>query len=227
MRFGWVLAAVLVSGCGADPDEARAALMARDRERSSPTGVTRELSPARAALSRAGDTGYTAGTYRSVGDGVTETGKYVAVWNKTDNDAWAVVEELFHADVVETPEAPRVFLPASQMGWTDAPYDLPPGAKATILGGDLSRPGPFVIRLQLHTGYRIPPHWYQGDINLTVISGILGVGLGETWDNAALQPLMTGGFLSFPAGTRHFLVAEAPTLLQLQGAGPLAIHYAR
>jgi hypothetical protein len=227
MRGGWVLAAVLIAGCGARPDDARDALLARDRERSSPTGVTRELTPARAAISRAEDTGYTAGTYRSVSDGVTETGKYVAVWQKTENDAWAVVEELFHADSVETPDAPRVFLPASQMAWIDAPYDLPPGAKATILAGDLSRPGPFVIRLQLHTGYRIPPHWYRGDINLTVISGILGVGLGESWDNAVLEPLMTGGFLSFPAGTRHFVIAEAPTLIQMQGTGPLAITYVR
>jgi quercetin dioxygenase-like cupin family protein len=178
-------------------------------------------------LSRAGDTGYTAGTYRSVSDGITETGKYVAVWIKTENDAWAVAEELFHADSVETPDAPRVFLPASQMAWIEAPYDLPPGAKAAVLSGDLSRPGPFVIRLQLYPGYRIPPHWYQGDITLTVISGILGVGLGETWDNTLLQPLMTGGFLSFPAGTRHFLITEAPTLVQLQGTGPLAISYAK
>ena len=227
MRSAWVLAAVLVAGCGGvRTDETRDALLARDRERSSPTGVTRELVPARAAVSRDGDVGYTAGTYRSVGDGVTETGKYVAVWNKTQNDDWAVVEELFHADSVETPDAPRVFLPASQMPWIEAPYDLPPGAKATILSGDLSRPGPFVMRLQFHTGYRVPPHWYQGDVNLTVISGILGVGLGETWDNAALLPLMTGGFFSFPAGTRHFLIAESPTLVQLQGTGPLAINYA-
>ena len=227
MRAAWVLVAALAIACGSNAEDARSALMARDRERSSPTGVTRELSPDRAALSRAGDTGYTAGTYRAVSDGITETGKYVAVWHKSDNDMWTVAEELFHADAGETPEAPRIFLPASQMAWTDAPYDLPPGAKVTILSGDLSRPGPFVVRLQFHTGYRIPPHWYRGDVNLTVISGILGVGLGEAWDDAALQPLMTGGFLSFPAGTRHFLIAESPTLLQLQGAGPLTITYAR
>ena len=218
-----LLLLLLAAACGPSPNEAREALLARDRERSSPTGVTRELTPARAAISADGDVGYTAGTYRLTSDRVVETGKYVAVWRRATEDAWAVVEELFHADVVETPNAPRVFLPASQMAWTEAPYDLPPGARASILAGDLARPGPFVIRLQFPTGYRIPPHWYHGDMNLTVISGILGVGLGESWDANALAPLMTGGFLSLPAGTRHFLVAESPALVQLQGAGPLEI----
>ena len=226
MRLGWLLVVVLAAGCGASEDEQRAALLTRDKERSAPQGTTRTLTPARVALSRSGEVGYTAGTYRSVADGVTETGKYVTVWNQVD-DEWRVAEELFHADVVETPAAPRVFLPASQMPWIEAPYDLPPGAKATILSGNLARPGPFVMRLQFPTGYRIAPHWYQGDINLTVISGILGIGIGEAWSNDALQPLMTGGFLGFPAGTRQFLVAESPTLVQLQGNGPLAITYVK
>ena len=219
---------LLAAGCGGrNPDEERASLIARDRERSSPTGVTRELTPARAAINSGGDLGYTAGTYRQTSDGVTETGKYVAVWQRVRDDAWTVVEDLFHPDVVETPNAPRVLLPAAQMVWSEAPYDLPPGAKGSLLSGDPTRPGPFVMRLQFPTTYRIPPHWYQGDINLTVISGILGVGLGESWDTNALQPLMTGGFLSLPAGTRHFLVAEAPTLVQIQGTGPLSIQYIR
>ncbi len=222
------LVLLLAVGCGGrNPDEERAALLARDRERTAPTGVTRELSPARAAISTNGDLAYTAGTYRTVREDVVETGKYVAVWNRTENDAWAIAEELTHADAVETPNAPRILLPAAQMVWSEAPYDLPPGAKGSILAGDPTRPGPFVMRLQLPTTYRIPPHWYQGDMNMTVLSGILGVGIGEAWDTNALQPLMTAGFLSLPAGTRHFLIAEAPTLVQIQGTGPLSIQYVR
>jgi hypothetical protein len=48
--------------------------------------------------------------------------------------------------------------PPYQMKWTDAPKSLPPGAKLAVLEGDPNQDGPFVMRLRLPDGYRIPAH---------------------------------------------------------------------
>lgn len=42
--------------------------------------------------------------------------------------------------------------------WQDGPVSLPPGAKIAVLEGDPTKLGPFVFRVKVPDGYRIPPH---------------------------------------------------------------------
>jgi len=45
--------------------------------------------------------------------------------------------------------------------WQDGPPSLPPGAKFAVLEGDPAKPGPFVFRVKVPDGYRIPPHTHR------------------------------------------------------------------
>ncbi|MFQ5927047.1 MAG: YybH family protein [Terriglobia bacterium] len=59
--------------------------------------------PTQVEVSRAGDLGYTLGTYEltlndAEGNPVTERGKYVTVWKKQGDGSWKVVADIFNAD---------------------------------------------------------------------------------------------------------------------------------
>jgi uncharacterized cupin superfamily protein len=69
------------------------------------------------------------------------------------------------------------------------------------------------------------PHWHPGDENLTILSGTVALGMGETWDDATLQSLSAGGFAAMPAGMRHFFMARTAATFQVHGMGPFAVNY--
>jgi hypothetical protein len=69
-----------------------------------------------------------------------------------------------------TGEGRATFLEPGQMKWSDAPPVLPPGAQLTVLQGDPSKAGPFVMRLKVPGNYKVAPHWHSKDENLTVVS---------------------------------------------------------
>jgi quercetin dioxygenase-like cupin family protein len=52
---------------------------------------------------------------------------------------------------------------------------------AWVLGGE-QEPGPYILRVKLATGGRIPPHTHPDERNSTVLEGTLYVGFGENFD---------------------------------------------
>lgn len=60
--------------------------------------------------------------------------------------------------------------------WQDGPPSLPPGAKIAVLEGDPTKPGPFVFRVKVPDGYKIPPHTHPKAERVTVISGTFNLG---------------------------------------------------
>jgi hypothetical protein len=158
--------------------------------------------------------------------GATETGKYVTVWKKQTDGAWKVAEDIFNADAPpRTAAVAHVVLPAAALKWGDPPPGLPPGARVAIVSGDPTAPQPFVLRLQVPGGYRIGPHWHPTAENVTVLSGAVSLGMGETFDQSALQELPTGGYAAMPAEMRHFFMAKSAATIQVHGTGPFAITY--
>lgn len=121
--------------------------------------------------------------------------------------------------------AAMTVLDASSLSWSAAPPVLPRGAQVAILAGDPFAPGPFVLRLKMPPGYTIPPHWHRRAENLTVISGVLSLGMGDTLDPGVAQTLAAGGFHTIPAGQRHFAFSQGGAVVQLHGEGPFDITY--
>jgi quercetin dioxygenase-like cupin family protein len=171
-----------------------------------------------------GDIGYTAGTYEATMGGVAEKGKYVEVWKKQGGE-WKVMEDIFNADPGDTAPTQHVMVSGKDVSWGDAPPNLPPGAKLAVIAGDPSKPQAYALRLQLPAGYKVAPHWHPTDENVTVLSGTIALGMGDTFDQAALKDLPTGGYAVVPAQSHHYVAAKTAVVLQVNGMGPFALNY--
>src|SRR5207253_2770961 len=104
-----------------------------------------------------------------------------------------------------------VYLPG-QIKWKDGPASLPKGAKMAVLEGDPAKEGPFVMRLQLPDGYRIPPHVHPKPERVTVISGAFNIGMGDKFDASAGREMPAGSFGTWPAGMKHFVWTKGETV---------------
>lgn len=119
----------------------------------------------------------------------------------------------------------EVFLNPKDIKWGAAPPSIPGGAKIAILQGDPSRPGPFVIRLMVPAGYKIPPHWHTQDESLTVISGTFYFGTGDKVEASESHTLTAGAFHFLSGKDHHFLVARSAAVIQINGNGPFDVTY--
>jgi quercetin dioxygenase-like cupin family protein len=115
--------------------------------------------------------------------------------------------------VIETPD---------QMKWQDA-SQFGKGVQSSVLYGDPSKDGPYATRLKLPADTLVPGHTHPKAENVTVISGSLGLGLGEQMDKSKGKLLPAGSFFRIPADTPHFAWAEGETVVQINGMGPAAI----
>jgi hypothetical protein len=109
--------------------------------------------------------------------------------------------------------------------WQDGPPSLPPGSRFVLLEGDPAKEGPFVLRVKLPDGYRVPPHTHPKTERVTVLSGTLYLGMGDKFDAGKCEEMPAGSYGAWPAGMKHFGWVKGETVLQLHGDGPWAIDY--
>jgi hypothetical protein len=112
-----------------------------------------------------------------------------------------------------------------QIKWHSGPPSLPKGALMAVLEGDPTREGPFVFRLKLPDGYRVPPHTHPKTERVTVISGTFHIGMGDRFDPQETQAMPAGTYGYWPAGMTHFVWTKGETVLQFHGMGPWSIRY--
>jgi rhodanese-related sulfurtransferase/quercetin dioxygenase-like cupin family protein len=115
--------------------------------------------------------------------------------------------------------------PADKAKWKPGPPSLPPGASMAVLEGDPTKEGPFVFRVKVPDGYRIPPHIHPKSERVTVIAGTFNIGMGDTFDANKTQAMPTGAYGHWPAGMRHYVWAKGETVVQFHGDGPWTINY--
>ncbi|MDQ6872762.1 MAG: SgcJ/EcaC family oxidoreductase [Gemmatimonadota bacterium] len=162
----------------------------------------------------------------------TDAGNYVTIWHKI-NGKWRVVVDGANTSVpmpaaapAAPPEASTLSIhPASALTWGDltAP-GVPPGGKIAVLSGNPGGPGEFVLRLQFPDGFQVPVHWHPKAEQVTIVSGSLGFGMGNTFDASALRTYSPGDFAYIPANHAHFALAHGPTVVQVNGMGPFLIN---
>jgi anti-sigma factor ChrR (cupin superfamily) len=70
--------------------------------------------------------------------------------------------------------------------WVDPP--TLPGAKLAIVSGDPSKEGLFVYRIKAPANYKIPPHFHKASENVTVLSGVFFIGVGQKFDLTFVNP---------------------------------------
>ena len=109
--------------------------------------------------------------------------------------------------------------------WSPAPPALPKGAQIAVLSGDPGKAVPFVIRVKVPAGYKVPAHTHPTDEHLTVISGTLDIGMGDKLDPKKGEAVKAGGYVRMPKGMHHYGWASGETVIQLNGVGPWELTY--
>jgi mannose-6-phosphate isomerase-like protein (cupin superfamily) len=114
----------------------------------------------------------------------------------------------------------------SNLIWGPAPPSLPRGAKIAVVSGDPGQPGPFVIRLRFPPGYSVPPHRHPSDEHVTVINGVLSLGMGSVEDRGTMKVLGRGKSIIAPANMNHYASTTQGATLQISSRGPFQVIYA-
>jgi len=109
--------------------------------------------------------------------------------------------------------------------WGPAPPVLPKGAQLAVVSGDPGKEGPFVIRLKMPKGYRIPAHTHPTAEYVTVLSGHFHAGMGDKLDQKKGTAFAPAGFVAMPANMRHYAWTSSETVIQIQSTGPFAMTY--
>lgn len=128
--------------------------------------------------------------------------------------------------LADHPAAMQTTLSApSTIQWKDGPPSLPKGAQIAVLEGDPAKEGPFVFRVKVPDGYRIPPHTHPKTERVTVIAGTFNIGMGDQFDAKKTEPMTAGTYGHWPAGMQHFVWTKGETIAQFHGDGPWSIIY--
>ncbi|MGH8208729.1 MAG: cupin domain-containing protein [Steroidobacteraceae bacterium] len=123
----------------------------------------------------------------------------------------------------ETAAAAPVMVVPDSINWKDQAPGLPPGVKRVLLVGDPAKAGPYVERIQFPAaGIRIAPHWHTSSENVTVLSGTMAVGVGDTFDQAAMRDVPAGSYYLVPPRVRHYLMSKSAAIIQVHGIGPMS-----
>ena len=115
---------------------------------------------------------------------------------------------------------------ADALQWGPAPPVLPKGGQMAVLAGDPGKPGPFVVRLKMPSGYKIPAHQHPSAEAVTVISGDFRFGMGDKLDETQAEKLGPGGFVNLPANINHYVFGSSgEVIVQINSEGPFAVKY--
>jgi quercetin dioxygenase-like cupin family protein len=115
---------------------------------------------------------------------------------------------------------------AAAATYQKGPPNLPKGTQISMVSGDPSKPGPFVLRIRFPANTVIAPHTHSEAETLTILSGSITHQHGPTIDKAAGQELRAGGFVFLPKDMPHSLwTTEQPVELQVNGSGPFGVNY--
>lgn len=93
---------------------------------------------------------------------------------------------------------------------------------AWVVGAE-KESGPYLFRVKLGAGARIPPHVHPDTRSTTVLTGTLWVGFGAEVDDGKLVAVPAGAVYVAPANVPHWVVAkDGEVTYQESGAGPTA-----
>ena len=110
----------------------------------------------------------------------------------------------------------RIVLP-SDIQWQDYGGGF---FHANMLGNP-DNPGFYMSLNKAQDGAILHPHWHSRDENLIVLSGTFLMGIGDNFDEHALQAVPAGGYIFTPANVRHFCKTKGETVWEVFGEGPL------
>ena len=113
-----------------------------------------------------------------------------------------------------------------EVKWVVAPPIIPPGAQLAVLEGNpMGTTGDYTIRLKMPDGYKVGPHWHPKRENVTILSGTLAFGMGDTFDAAKMKDFTAGSFAYLDPSMHHYVQAKGATEIQIHGMAPVKFNY--
>lgn len=91
---------------------------------------------------------------------------------------------------------------------------------APIIGDPTASGTYYAYLIKLPDGVRVAPHFHGMTENVTVLSGALMVGLGDSINPSTMMQLGPRSVGSIPAGIHHYAVAKGETIIEVSGIGP-------
>jgi len=121
---------------------------------------------------------------------------------------------------------PYISITPDDLKWIDSPRV--PGIGNAIIFGDPTKPGPYIVRARYPAGYKLMPHAHSEDRTVTVISGTIYEGHGDTFDESKLRRMPPGSFYTELAGVNHSLWAkDGEVIVQVYGTGITSLKFAQ
>lgn len=114
----------------------------------------------------------------------------------------------------------RTVIPADPKAWQKDP-SIPFGAKTLTVYGDPAKPGPYMTRLRMPSGFKMYPHKFANEHFVTLVKGTLWIGAGERYNPMKMRELYSGSAFVIPAGSPTYLWARTEVILQVLGDGPV------
>ena len=113
------------------------------------------------------------------------------------------------------------------MKWMDGTaVGLPAGAKLSVVKGDPTKTGEFVVRAKFPANYTVPPHHHPTDEVVRVMGpGTLAYGMGDKVDASNSGSLTKGYHITMQSGMNHWVKTTDPLEIEVSGQGPFAISY--
>jgi quercetin dioxygenase-like cupin family protein len=113
----------------------------------------------------------------------------------------------------------------NELTWKDNPA-LPKGAQLAVLVGDPTKAEPVVVRVKFPANYQVPPHTHPYTELVTVVSGSIGLGMGEKFDTTKGEMVEAGTFNVVPVRHAHYAwTGSEGAIVQVQYTGPAGIDY--
>jgi hypothetical protein len=109
--------------------------------------------------------------------------------------------------------------------WKNGPASFPRGTSYTVLEGDPYSAGPYTIRIKFPPNYKLPAHAHEDTEEVTVISGVLHIALGNELKEDAIE-LPAGGFTVISPNVDHYeWTGKEGAIVQFHGIAPRVSMY--
>lgn len=119
-----------------------------------------------------------------------------------------------------------VQLTPDKMHWLDSVPSLPRGARLAVLYGDTKKAAPFAVRVKFAPNTVLKTHFHENDEVVTVLEGVVSVGIGEQGSGVVTKQFGPGSFYVNAAKVEHFvLVGASGATIQINAMGPWTVVY--
>lgn len=143
------------------------------------------------------------------------------VWHFVLATVLALSCGIAYAQTTTAPAGPTI-VTLNDTKWTPG-TGMYKGVDVAVLYGDPTKAGPYIVRLKIPANTNLPAHYHGDTENVTVISGALWVGIGDKADAASTKEVGPGTFVSIPANLHHYAMTKMPTVVQIEGTGPMSM----